>query len=125
MLLIFYSLTLPLEVAKGLKSECLRQIVLGLDLTMPFPNRCFSAGLDNKESACNAGDPGSIPGSEKTHWRRTWQPAPVFLPGDSQDRGAWRAAVYGVTKSQTRPSDSRTHTFPNWSYCPMIQLCHL
>ena len=125
MLLIFYSLTLPLEVAKGLKSECLRQIVLGLDLTMPLPNRCFSVGFDNKESACNAGDPGSIPGSEKTHWRRTGQPASEFLPGESQDRGAWRAAVYGVTKSQTRLSDSCTHIFPNWSYCPMIQLCHL
>ena len=35
------------------------------------------------------------------HWRRTWQPTPVFLPGESQDRGAWWAAVPGVTKSQT------------------------
>ena len=23
---------------------------------------CFTGGLDSKESACNAGDPGSIPG---------------------------------------------------------------
>ena len=30
------------------------------------------------------------------HWRRKWQPTPVFLPG------AWWAAVYGVTQSQTR-----------------------
>ena len=36
------------------------------------------------------------------HWRRKWQPTPVFLPGESQGRGAWRAAVYGVTQSQTR-----------------------
>ena len=28
--------------------------------------------------------------------------APVFLPGDSRDRGAWWATVHGVTKSQTR-----------------------
>ena len=36
---------------------------------------CGSAG---KESACNAGDLGSIPGS-----RREWQPTPVFWPGES------------------------------------------
>ena len=31
-----------------------------------------------------------------THWRRKWQRTPVFLPGESQGRGAWCAAVYGV-----------------------------
>ena len=36
------------------------------------------------------------------HWRRKWQPTPVFLPGESQGRGAWWAAVYGVTQSRTR-----------------------
>ena len=35
-------------------------------------------------------------------WRRKWQPTPVFLPGESQGRGAWWAAVYGVTQSRTR-----------------------
>ena len=36
------------------------------------------------------------------HWRRKWQLTPVFLPGESQGRGAWWAAVYGVAQSQTR-----------------------
>ena len=36
------------------------------------------------------------------HWRRKWQPSPVFLPGESQGRGAWWAAVYGVAQSWTR-----------------------
>ena len=36
------------------------------------------------------------------HWRRKWQPIPVFLPGESQGRGAWWAAVYGVAQSRTR-----------------------
>ena len=36
------------------------------------------------------------------HWRRKWQPTPVFLPGESQGRGSWRAAVYGVEQSRTR-----------------------
>ena len=36
------------------------------------------------------------------HWRRKWQPTPVFLPGESQGRGAWWATVYGVAQSWTR-----------------------
>ena len=35
------------------------------------------------------------------HWRRKWQPTPVFLLGESQGQGAWWAAVYGVAQSQT------------------------
>ena len=36
------------------------------------------------------------------HWRRKWQPTPVFLPGESQDSGAWWAAISGVAQSRTR-----------------------
>ena len=36
------------------------------------------------------------------HWRRKWQPTPVFLPGESQGRRNLWAAVYGVAQSQTR-----------------------
>ena len=35
------------------------------------------------------------------HWRRKWQPTPVFWPGESQGRGAWWAAVSGVAQSRT------------------------
>ena len=37
-----------------------------------------------------------------THWRRKWQPTPVFLPGESQGQGSRWAAVNGVAQSQTR-----------------------
>ena len=37
----------------------------------------FPDGSDGKESACNAGDPGSIPGLG-----REWLPIPTFLPGE-------------------------------------------
>ena len=30
------------------------------------------------------------------HWRRNWQPTPVFFPGESQGWGAWWAAIYRV-----------------------------
>ena len=36
------------------------------------------------------------------HWRRKWQPTPVFLPGESQGRVSLVAAVYGVSQSRTR-----------------------
>ena len=36
------------------------------------------------------------------HWRRKWQPTPVFLPGESQGRGSLVGAVYGVAQSRTR-----------------------
>ena len=36
------------------------------------------------------------------HWRRKWQPTPVLLPGESQGRGAWWAAIYGVAQSRTQ-----------------------
>ena len=39
------------------------------------------------------------------NWGRKWQATPVFLPGESQGRGAWWAAVYGVAQSRTRLSD--------------------
>ena len=35
------------------------------------------------------------------HWRRKWQPTPVFLPRESKGWGAWWAAIYGVAQSQT------------------------
>ena len=38
----------------------------------------------------------------KIPWRRKWQPTPVFLPGNSMDRGTWQATVHGVAKSQTK-----------------------
>ena len=56
---------------------------------MPF--KCFTGGSDGKESACNAGDPGLIPGSGRslekgmaTHssilaWRIPWTEQPGGL----------------------------------------------
>ena len=42
----------------------------------------FPSGSGGKESACNAGDPGSIPGLGISLGRREWLPTPVFLPGE-------------------------------------------
>ena len=52
------------------------------------------------------------------HWRRKWQPTPVFLPGESQGQEAWWAAVYGAAQSWTwlkwlSSSNSSLHWTPN------------
>ena len=36
-----------------------------------------------EESACNAEDPDSVPGSERSPGEGKWQPTPVLLPGKS------------------------------------------
>ena len=36
------------------------------------------------------------------HWRRKWQPTPVFLLGESQGRGSLVGCRLGVTQSRTR-----------------------
>ena len=50
----------------------------------------FPGGSVSKESACNAGDPGSIPERGKIPWRRKWQATPVFFPGESR---GWRSLM--------------------------------
>ena len=42
----------------------------------------FPCGSAGKESACNAGDLGSIPGLGRFPWRRKRLPTPVFWPGE-------------------------------------------
>ena len=62
-------------------------------------------GSDGKESACIAGDPGSIPGSGRTSGEGHSNPIQCCCLENPMDRGAWRATVHGVTKSQTQLSD--------------------
>ena len=46
----------------------------------------------------------------KIPWRRTWQPNPVFLPGESMDWGSWWATVHRLEKSRTWLKWKNTHT---------------
>ena len=54
---------------------------------------------NGKESACNAGDLGSIPGSEYPLEKGNGDPLQYSCLENSMDRGAWRATVHGITKS--------------------------
>ena len=71
----------------------------------------FSGGSDSKESACNVGDLGSIPGLGSFPGGRHGNPFQYSCLENPMDRGAWQATVHGVAKSRTWLSDwAHTHT---------------
>ena len=81
----------------------------------------YPDGASGKESACQGmrcKGYGLDPWVGKTTWRRQWQPTPVFFPVTPTDRGARRAMVHGVTKSQTRLSTcAHMHTHVHTYMC--------
>ena len=61
--------------------------------------------LSGEESACSAGDQSSIPGSGRAPGEGHGNPLQHSCLENPMDRGAWRATVPGVAKSQTGLSD--------------------
>ena len=61
----------------------------------------FPGGSDSKESAYNAGNPGSIPGLRRSPGEGHGNPLQYSCLRKSMNRGAWRATVSGAAKSQT------------------------
>ena len=58
----------------------------------------FPGGLDGKESASNAGDPSSIPGSGRSPGEGHGNPLQYSCLENPTDRGAWQATVHVVAK---------------------------
>ena len=75
-----------LQVASEVK--CITNIILG-----------FPSGSDGKESACNAGDPGSIPGLGRSPGEGNGYPLQYSCLENPMDRGACCTSVHGVPKS--------------------------
>ena len=65
----------------------------------------FPGGSDDKESACNVGDLGSIPGLGGSPGGGHGFPLQYSYLENPMDKGAWRATVHEVTKSQIQLSD--------------------
>ena len=61
----------------------------------------FPSGSDGEESACNSGDPGSIPGSGRSPGEGNGNPLQYSCLENSMDRGAWQDIVHGIAKSWT------------------------
>ena len=64
----------------------------------------FPGGSDGKESACNAGDLGSIPGLERCLGGGQATHSIILAWRIPMERGAWGATVDGVAKSRTQLS---------------------
>ena len=75
----------------------------------------FLGGTVIKNSPASAGDArdlGSIPGSERFPGGGNGNPLQYSCLGNPMDRGAWWAAVHGVTESQTQLSmHAHTNTY--------------
>ena len=84
------------------------------------------AAADGKESACKAGDLGSIPGLGRSPgegnsfpWRRKWQPTPVFLPGESHGRRSLMG--YSPQGRRVRHDWATSLHFTSLQYsCPLL-----
>ena len=76
----------------------------GCLLNSRFPKAlcCLPWCSDGEESACNAGDPGLIPGSGRSPGEGNGNLLQYAYLGNPVDRGAWRATVHRVAKSQDR-----------------------
>ena len=58
-------------------------------------------GSDGKESTCNAGDLGLIPGLGRSRGGRKGSSLQYSCLVDPMDRGAWRAMVHNIAESDT------------------------
>ena len=66
----------------------------------------FPGGSDGKESTCNTGDLGSVPGSGRSPAEGHGNPLQYSCLENPMDRGAWWATVHG---SQRVRHDSMTN----------------
>jgi len=75
----------------------MKTVIWGAHLKGGFPG-----DSDSKESACSVRDTGLIPRLGRSPGERNSNPLQYSCLGNPMDRGAWQAAVHGVTKSYTQ-----------------------
>ena len=76
-----------------------------LRIYFKFSLESFPCNLVSKESACSAGDPGSIPDLGRFPGEGNGNPLQYPCLENLMDRGAWWATVHGVSKSRARLSN--------------------
>ena len=64
----------------------------------------FPGGSVGKETTCNAGNPGLIPGVGRFPGEGNGNPLQYFCLEKSMDRGDWWATVHGVAKGKAELS---------------------
>ena len=68
---------------------------------VPYCSLRLPRWLSSKESTCQAGDMGSIPGSGRSPEGGNGNPLQYSCLENSMDREAWQTTVHGVAKSWT------------------------
>ena len=68
----------------------------------------FPVGSNCKESACNVGDPGSIPGLGRCPGGTNGYPLQYSCLENSMDRGAWRATVHRWGRKESDRTEQLT-----------------
>ena len=91
--MLFFLAALGLRCSEWAFSTCCMMASLVAELGFP-------GGSDSKESACNAGDLGSIPGTGRSPGEGNGNPLQYCLE-NPMDRGAWRATVHGIVELGT------------------------
>ena len=71
-------------------------------------------GSDSRESACNAGDVGSILGPGRSPGEGNGYPLQYSCLENSIDGGAWQATVHGVTKLDMTERLTLSLSIRNW-----------
>ena len=89
-----------------------KNFLINFKMYLTFKNwKGFHGGSDRKESACNAGNPDSIPGLGSSPGEEHGNPLWYSCLENPMGRGTWWATVHGVAKSQTWLSNQH---FKNW-----------
>ena len=91
----------PIAFPKGLFDESYPALPLSFIQHRLSSIKCFPSGSDGKESACNAGDLGLIPGLGRSAGEGNGYPLQYSFLENSTDRGAWWAAVHAVAELDT------------------------
>ena len=69
----------------------------------------FPGSSAGKESVCNAGDPGSIPGLGRSPGEGKGYPLQYSCLENPMDRGTWLAKVHRVAESDTTEATQQAH----------------
>ena len=72
--------------------------------------------LAGQETTCNAGDVGSIPGSERSPGEGNSNPLQYSCLGNPVDTGSWRTTVHGVARVGHYLGTKPPHQFSKWLY---------
>ena len=66
---------------------------------MPNLHNTYPCGVDGKESTCNKGESGPVPGSERSPGEGNGNPLQYSCFDNFMGRGAWWATIHGIAES--------------------------